>query len=326
MPSTHQKFSVGLFVLISGSLIVFFMLLLGVSDVFHEGQKYAAYFEESIEGLNPGAEVTYRGVEIGRVESMRVAPDGKLVEVILRIKTDVKNIDNMGAMIRGGGITGIMNIELQRRTPAKKFEEPELTFEPEYPVIATRASEMSRMMAGINEVINNLKELKINKLSGQLETTLKNFNRMVVESEIDEVSTELRKTIEKTNAILDKGEWHKIQASLLETSKRVNELADQSSKTVSRIDTFFEINEEPIEQSIVDAGEAADSATHFFKQASGTLSDTEMRIGKYDQELTVVVNDLQQAAKNLNRVLDKLSNHPSQFLFGRPVPPKPIEE
>lgn len=326
MPSTRQKFSVGLFVIIAGSLIVFFMLLLGLSDLFQEGRRYAAYFEESIGGLNPGAEAAYRGVEIGRVETVSVAPDGELVEVILRIDPDIKNITDMVAMIRGAGITGIMHIELQKQAPDKKVEPPELNFEPEYPVIATRPSEMSRMIAGVNEIISNLKEIPMNKISGQVEKTLENFNRMLVDAKIDEISAGLRETIEKSNAILDKEDWDEIRASLLETSKRVNALAEQSNKTVSRIDTFLEINKEPIEKSIADAGKAADNASRFFDQASGTLGDTETRIEKYDQELSVVVDDLQQAANNLNRVLDQLANHPSQFVFGGPVPSKPIEE
>jgi len=326
MPSLRQKFSVGLFVIISGSLIVFFMLLLGLSDFFQEGRRYAAYFEESIKGLNPGAEATYRGVEIGRVESVSVAPDGELVEVIIRIDPKVNNITDMVAMIQTAGITGIMHIEFQIQAPDEKIEPPELTFEPKYPVIATRPSDMSRMIVGVNEIINNLKEVRITEISEQAEATLENFNRILVELKIDEISTGLRETIEKTNAILDKQDWDEIRASLLETSKRINALAEQSDKTVSRVDTFLEKNKEPIEKSIADAGKAADNASRFFDQASGTLSDTETRLEKYDQKLTVIVDDLQQAAYNLNRVLDQLSNHPSQFLFGHPVPSKPIEE
>ena len=79
MPSVRTKFSVGLFVIIGMSLVVIFVLWLGMSEIFKEGRKYVAYFDESVQGLNKDAAVKYRGVNIGRVDQIGVAPDGRLI-------------------------------------------------------------------------------------------------------------------------------------------------------------------------------------------------------------------------------------------------------
>ncbi len=324
MPTVRQKFTVGLFVITGLIVTLFFMLLLGITDYFYDGHKYAAYFDDSVRGLNPGAEVTYRGVGIGRVEAINVAPDGRRVEIIMRVDTQVTDISELEATVRSLGITGIMNIELER--PDKPPEAPKLPFEPAYPVIATRRSEMSRIIDSATDIVDTFQELRITEIFHRFETTLDTINRVLVNAQIEEISAGLRTTIEKTNTILNLEQWEEMRMSLLSTTENFNELVHDSRKTISLVESFFEMNTDSIEQTIAEAEEAAEFASEFFREANIIIRDTDSRIERYDQRLAIIVDDLQQAAGNLNRLLDQLANHPSQIVFGRPAPAKPIEE
>ncbi len=326
MASMRQKFSVGLFVIVGVSLVIFFTLILGLSDYFKEGHRYVGYFEDSVRGLNPSARVRYRGVEVGLVEAINLAPDGNLVEVVMLIDKQLADVDGVVATIRGVGITGIMYIDLDRATPKDKQETPALTFTPAYPVIATRPSEMSRMIEGVDKIIANLQDLRINEISTGMETALDNFNRIADEARIGEVSASIRETLEKGNAILDVAKWEEIHASLLEASRAFTELAEQSRQTVARIDQMVEENREPLGKTLADAGEAVKKAEGFFDRAAAMTADADMRVEAFDQKLTVITDDLQQAIDNLNRLLDQVAANPSLLVFGRPVPPKPIDE
>ena len=50
-----------------------------------KGSLYSVYFDESVQGLQVDSAIKYRGVEIGKVQSIEVAPDNRLIEVIMKI-------------------------------------------------------------------------------------------------------------------------------------------------------------------------------------------------------------------------------------------------
>lgn len=326
MPSTRQKFSVGLFVLVGLTLITFFTVIIGLSDYFQDGQRYVGYFHDSVRGLNPSAKVRYRGVEVGLVESLGLAPDGDLVEVVMIIDADLADPTSLLATIRTIGITGIMYIDLERAPPEDREKTPALTFEPEYPVIATQPSELTRMIAGVDNIITNLQDLRVKEISAGMETAIDNFNRVIDEARIDEISEGIRKTIEKSNAILEMTQWEEMHATLLTALQEFSELIEKSRQTADRVDLFLEANREPIEKSIANAGKAIENASIFFHRATTMAAETDTRIDAYDQRLMMIMDDLQQAVESMNRLMDQLANHPPQLFFGRPAAPKPIEK
>lgn len=326
MPSARQKFSVGLFVIVAGALIIGVMLMLGLSDYFQDGRRYAAYFDESVRGLNPAAEVSYRGVEIGRVESIGIAPDGKHVEVILRVDDKISDPSGLTASIRSLGITGIMTVELEKTAPERRFDPPELPFEPRYPVIATRPSAMARIIAGANEIMDIIQELQIEEMVEDIKTSIDHFYKMITKIEFDAMAADLHELILRSSAVLDVDKWEDIRTSIATAARDVSRFAESGNLAADRVDDFFETNTETIKQAIADIGDAVGNASAFFAQASALAADTGMHVESYDRRLQPMINDLQEAAYSLKLLLDRLSNHPSQAVFGKPVPPKTIEE
>ena len=82
MASTKTQFSVGLFVIVGLTIATIAILWLGMSHYFEKGRYYVSYFDESVQGLDKDSPVKYRGVPIGRVENVGVAPDGTLIQII----------------------------------------------------------------------------------------------------------------------------------------------------------------------------------------------------------------------------------------------------
>ena len=326
MPSARQKFSVGLFVIIAGALILLFMLLLGLSDLFHDGNRYAAYFRESVRGLNPGAEVAFRGVEVGRVESIRLAPDGDLVEVVVVIDSRITDPSELVATIRSLGITGIMYMELERPGPGEMVDPPDMDFEPEHPVIATRPSEMSRMIASAEKIISELGDLPITEIANGIESAVNNIDRAITDARIGELSDGIRDIVEKSGEVLDVEKWAEIRTSMLEAAEHLEKLMRKSTDTVARVDTFLLENTESAAQTLREAEKAVAGASELMERAGRIADEADKQIDHYDKRFTRIVEDLRQAANSLNRLIDRLEHDPSQLLFGRPVPPKPIEE
>ena len=140
MASIKTKFTVGLFVIIGLAIAIVTIIWLGKSHYLEEGQYYIAYFDESVQGLDKDSPVKYRGVSIGRVDNIGVAPDATLIKVILKIESSLNledHLEEIVAELKSVGITGIMFIELERKKDDEPDLSPEITFSSEYPVIAT---------------------------------------------------------------------------------------------------------------------------------------------------------------------------------------------
>jgi len=86
MASQKTKFAVGLFLMAGISFFILVTIWLGMSHFLQEGQYYVTYFDESVQGLEVDSIVKYRGVPIGRVEGIDVAPDANLIQVTLKIE------------------------------------------------------------------------------------------------------------------------------------------------------------------------------------------------------------------------------------------------
>ena len=131
---------VGLFVVIGFSLAVVAVIWLGMANYFEKGQYYVAYFDESVQGLDKDSPVKYRGVTIGSVNSIGVAPDANLIQVILKIETDIKLDDSIVAQLKSVGITGIMFVELEKRDANTTLSVQQIGFPTKYPVGSGKAT------------------------------------------------------------------------------------------------------------------------------------------------------------------------------------------
>ena len=78
MARKTSKFMIGLFVTIGILIGMVAVVWVGASKYFEKGATYVTYFDESVQGLQLDSAVSDRGVEAGRVEKIRVAPDNRL--------------------------------------------------------------------------------------------------------------------------------------------------------------------------------------------------------------------------------------------------------
>ena len=196
MTSQKTKFAVGLFVII-GLLISFVSILwLGMSHYFEKGQYYVAFFDESVQGLDKDSPVKYRGVSIGRVMSITVAPDSTMIQVLLKMETEFRPAEELIAQLKSVGITGIMFVELDR----KKTSDEKISLQPElaseYPVIATKPSEIKQLIGGISDVLKQINALDIPSIAGGIKSTLDEIKLAVANLKMKELSSSIQTSLE----------------------------------------------------------------------------------------------------------------------------------
>src|SRR5688572_3049771 len=91
-PTNHYK--LGLFVLLGLAAAIAALVAVGARSMKKDTVSYHTYFNESVQGLEVGSPVKFRGVTIGHVKQIEVAPDHRHVEVVEEL--DVKDIHRMG--------------------------------------------------------------------------------------------------------------------------------------------------------------------------------------------------------------------------------------
>ena len=72
-PSARTSLKLGFFAIFALIAIAGIVLGLGIRVKAGDGTRYHTYFDESVQGLDKGAMVKFRGVRIGKVTSVSIA-------------------------------------------------------------------------------------------------------------------------------------------------------------------------------------------------------------------------------------------------------------
>ncbi len=110
MSKGKLELSVGIFVLIGLTCLIYLAVHLGRMEVFGQGYEVTASFD-NISGLKTGAAVEVAGVEVGRVENIRVTPDHR-ARLTMSIDPKIVLKEDAIASIRTKGIIGDKYIKL----------------------------------------------------------------------------------------------------------------------------------------------------------------------------------------------------------------------
>lgn len=116
MLTKRTKIQLAIFALVSviAGAIMFFAYM-QVPTVFFGVNRYSVTVQlPQAGGLYPGGNVTYRGVEIGRVQSVGLTPTG--AEAILQLNSDVRVPADLDAQVHSVSAVGEQYVELLPRT------------------------------------------------------------------------------------------------------------------------------------------------------------------------------------------------------------------
>ncbi len=319
MINKTTKVLVGLFVAAGTTIAIIAVIWLGMSDFLNKGQLFALYFDESVQGLNVDAPVKYRGVSIGAVDRINVAADSHLIEVVLKLDTDFAFQDKVSAKLKVVGITGKMFIELDRMKPTDIATTPHLSFPTEYPVIATRPSDIKALFQTIDEIVQKLNAIDISGVISRLEKTLDHLDQAVQGADTAGLSAHIKSSLD----IIDQTV---VDAKLPKMIAKLETILVKFEKTMQQID-LAGLSQEAKTTFITLRNESKTlikTAKPLIESATSTLNSTDEGINNLNNQLFVIGQNMEQATNKLNVLLDRINDQPSQLLFGEP-PPRRIE-
>jgi phospholipid/cholesterol/gamma-HCH transport system substrate-binding protein len=325
MASIKTKLFVGIFVIVGFAVAFIAVVWFGMSGQLQHGDFYAAYFDESIQGLNKDSPVKYRGVPVGRVESVGVAPDATLVEVIVKIDAEsgFKPPPDTVAQLKSVGITGIMFVELDRKERDEPAFSPQINFPAKYPVLATKPSEMKKFISSIDEILSEIKSLDLKGISTRWKQTLDNINLAVQDARTREISSDIRTTLKKVERIAASVE--NAGSSLRPFLENAHTTVSNFNKTITRIDGVVAENRNAVSTAIANFDASMANANRLLENGDGFIKDSTVRVAVLQRHLASSLKNIENASENLNRLIELIADYPPRVIFGDPPPEKKVE-
>ena len=286
-----SSFVLGLFVTGACLILAVVLVWIGATQYFERGRKYISYFNESVQGLQKDSEVKFRGVKVGRVEDIIIAPDNRQVGVIMVINLRFDPTQGYVAQLELTGITGVMFINLVPQNPKKPYVPPKIVFASPYPVIPSQPSEITRILSGIDEVIANLKGLDTKGISEGAKATfeeMKNFfggektKHIIAELEVS--SANLSKISTRINKDVSRGEIGKILLEARGTFEGTRTLVANAKKDLEGM------------------------------MLPETMGKSRLALS----QINALVEKLGQTSETLNLLVERIYLRPPDLLFGKP--------
>ena len=299
---------VGAFVLVLGLALIAGVLWLSSGGAYRRVyDSYLAYMDESASGLSLDAPVRYRGVEVGRVRRIALAPqDIERVQLTLEIErgTPVK-VDTI-AVLRVQGLTGIGYIELSgghRDSATLQVQRDDA-----YPVIKTGPSLMVRLDATLSALLANL-----SRTSESLNALMDDDNRLVFKKALADVE-KLTRTMASRSTSIDGG--------VVNASRALDNTARVTARLTTDVPRIMERLQRSAETFDKMSGEVELAGSNVTRFTDAARHDVHRFTAELLPEIQSLLGEMQRLTGSLKRVAEDVERNPAILLYGTPPPRK----
>ena len=305
---------VGVFVLVLSAALIGGVLWFSSSKSYRTSYDiYQTYLQDSVAGLNLTSPVRYRGVEVGRVQKITLAPGNvEQVQLTLAIEHGIPVKVDTVAVLQVQGLTGIAYVELTgggRDSPLLQAQAND-----GYPVIKSGPSLMTRLDSAVTTLLVNL-----NHTSENLNAVLDENNRRTVKSTLADLAV-LSHTLAARSKTID-ASLADAAHTLKNTSRLSDELPQLAQRAQRSADTFDHMSSE-LAQRIQRSADAFDRMSNRLtlagESASSTLDSVQQFSTSTLPEVHQLVLELRDLTASLRRVSDQLEQNPGVLLRGKP--------
>ena len=321
MENRSHALLAGLFLLILGASAV--AALWWFSGRQEESHRYVIETRGNVTGLNAQAQVRYRGIRVGKVESIRLDPaDMRVMLIEISVRKDIPVTRGTTARLGHQGVTGIAHVLLE---DDGRDMAPFPTDGSGGARIAMQSSLVQELADVGGDVLHQAREL----LAG-VNDLLRPENRQAVSRLLTKVEAGVNDLLRPENRQAISRTLVNVEAS----SRHVREASEQlrqvfNPDALRRIDSVLVHAERTAVQAAPFFAEARglvarlDTASKKFETAVGEMNPD--AVGALALRLNALTDEFALTVHQLNRVLGMLEKSPQSLIFGRGAAPGPGE-
>jgi MlaD protein len=334
-------FTVGAFAVLALVLCIGVILALGGSRWFRRSAILETYFDESVQGLDIGSKVKYRGVVLGQVthigftyekyESENPAGNPKryvLVEAAVRpervgIRQTWDDASRQKEIAKGlrirlasQGLTGTNYLEMDYVDPATNTPLP-IDWTPEHFYVPSARSTVTQIVDAAEQTLSKVERL-------DLEDTVANLNRLLA-------------SLDRTVEAFDRADIPTRAVAALHNVETIpfGEIAQQARSLLAELrDTNRALQQTVANPAWANVSQDLQATAHrvrrlaedpalpsLLAKADQVTRRVDRLLASRDAELGDAIDNFAQISENLRQLTDLLKRDPSAVLFSRPAQP-----
>lgn len=231
----HQShyLRLGIFVLLAVAIATIAIIVLGVGAMFKTYVKMETYFVDSVQGLDVGAPITYRGVPVGKVSRIELATaeygrkhlattapttqDNEYAGSYILVGMDIdpavlpeisahsmreefQNQAEKGMRVRiSATLTGPPYLEVDYLDP-ENYPPLPISWKPKTIYIPSAPSARARIVSAVERVAIQLEQAHFDEMARHLDELLSNLNKQVNDLNISKISDQTSQLLESAKS------------------------------------------------------------------------------------------------------------------------------
>ncbi len=349
MSAQANFFKIGLFVIGATICLVFLMVMLGAGKLFQSKVIMETYFDESVQGLELGSKVKYRGVIIGEVRSIgftytRYQLDKPITERLRYVMVeatilprllggragagDLTRPEGAKAEIEKGlrvrlapqGITGTSYLEIDY-IDTKANPPLSIPWEPDNLYIPSARSTVTQFVAAASDIVERLRKIDLDGTLDNLNKLLVNANTRIEAVDTAQLSQRSSRVLSKLETKLDQLPMDKLGtdgaallAELRQSNQRLGAILDNPAFKTLPGNTDATVLQA---KKLIEDPNLASAIAHMQR----TLARLDRIIGGGESDLSATLENMRQISDNLRDLTENAKRYPSGVLLGEPPPP-----
>jgi paraquat-inducible protein B len=314
-----NKTVIGAFVLGAVILVIMGIAIFGAGRYFTSQPTVVMYFEGSVKGLNTGAPVVFKGVQVGTVTdiSLRYNPETKSVRIavlaaidphsITRTKGRINTQEFITDLIRQG-----LKAQLQYQNLLTGQLVVDLNFHPEKPARLVNSdmkySEIPTIPSSIEEITRTIEKLPLEQLVNKLTSAIEGMEKAAT-------SPELMQSIRSLNSAL--GDVRTLVQNL---NSHVDPLASDIRGTLDdsrKMIQHFDKQASSMQVSMEQASQATRAAMIQAEKTFGAMEHVSSGDSPVMEQFSRTLQEISATADSMRALSDYLNRHPEALLRGK---------
>lgn len=350
MSQKANFFKLGLFVIGAIAAGVIVLTIIGTGRFLQKRVTIETYFNESVQGLDIGSKMKYRGVEVGQVtritftyvkyEQDKPMGDRKryvLVEAQIQPRlvggkaaNDIASPESTAMEVEKGlrirlapqGITGTSYLEVDYVDPAQNAPIP-IDWTPDNIYIPSAPSTVLQLVNSASEIMERLRKIDVEEMVSNVNKLLTTANDRIAALDTRALQQQTVKTLAKIDSTLNDIAAKKLSD---EAVALIAELRQSNAELKATIGS----------PAFKKLPESADAALQEVRKVVGdpkigssiahmerTLTRLDRIFGGGEADLTTTIENLRQITDNLRDLTEDAKRYPANVIFG--APPRPLE-
>ncbi len=328
-------FRLGVFILLALAAIIALVVVLGSGSLFRKLITLETYFNESVQGLEVGSKVMFRGVKIGNVTRVTFTyvkyeldrpPGQRKPYVLIQFQiqpeligggSDSEEVEHIitgevqkGLRVRQAplGITGLAYLEIDYVNP--KTNPPlAINWKPDHLYIPSTFSTFGRIFSNAEELVQQLANLDLEGLVTNISALAVTLTRKADELDLAGASREAtallvdaRQTVQRLHKILANPAWDAVPGNIASASRDAAVVGHDAAAAAARIRKIAE----------------SDEFQKILVQLDRTLSRVDRLVAGRENDVAVTLSNLRQITDNLRELSENAKRYPSGVIFGEP--------